>query len=76
MIGDEEAKLKMKEPNVAMMYDGQIFDTMNGTIIIVRNGGEDFETLTEEDVEYLHNKFSFPQMGCIYKRAFVPVIEV
>ena len=82
MIGNEEAKLQDMKPNVAMNLEDTIFDTMNGTIIVVRNGREDFEELSEADVEKVKKLFNMPEEQFVAhdtrtgEQWIIPIVEV
>ena len=62
LICNEEAKLLNMELNrVLRDADGNIYDIVAGTFIIVGLGEEDFESLTDEMVELFVRKFITPE---------------
>ena len=81
MIGNEEAKLQDMKPNVAMKLEGTIFDTMNGTIIVVRSGRKDFDELSEADVEKVKKLFNMPEEQIVAQETrtgeqwIIPIVE-
>ena len=63
IICDEEAKLKGSELNrVLRDEDGQIYDVVAGTFLIVGLGEEDFSSLTPEHMKQFKEKFDTPEM--------------
>ena len=63
IICDEEAKLKGSELNrVLRDEDGQIYDVVAGTFLIVGLGEEDFTSLTPEHMKQFKEKFDTPEM--------------
>lgn len=82
MIGNEEAKLEGMKPNVAMKLKGTIFDTMNGTIMVVKSGREDFEELSDADVEKVKKLFNMPKEQFLAQDTrtgeqwIIPIVEV
>lgn len=63
IICDEEAKLKGSELNrVLRDEDGQIYDVVAGTFLIVGLGEEDFTSLTPEHMKQFKEKFNTPEM--------------
>ena len=62
-ICDEEAKLKGSELNrVLRDEDGQIYDVVAGTFLIVGLGEDDFTSLTPEHMKQFKEKFETPEM--------------
>ena len=63
IICDEEAKLKGSELNrVLRDEDGQIYDVVAGTFLIVGLGEDDFTSLTPEHMKQFKEKFETPEM--------------
>lgn len=63
IICDEEAKLKGSELNrVLRDEDGQIYDVVAGTFLIVGLGEDDFTSLTSEHMKQFKEKFDTPEM--------------
>ncbi|MEE0969506.1 MAG: DUF3846 domain-containing protein [Clostridia bacterium] len=63
LICDEEAKLKGSELNrVLRDEDGQIYDVVAGTFLIVGLGEDDFTSLTPEHMKQFKEKFETPEM--------------
>lgn len=63
LICDEEAKLKGSELNrVLRDEDGQIYDVVAGTFLIVGLGEDDFTSLTPEHMKRFKEKFETPEM--------------
>lgn len=63
IICDEEAKLTGKQLNRALRdEDGQIYDVVAGTFLIVGLGEEDFTSLTPEHMKQFKEKFDTPEM--------------
>lgn len=63
IICDEESKLKGSELNrVLRDDDGQIYDVIAGTFLIVGLGEEDFTSLTPEHMKQFKEKFDTPEM--------------
>lgn len=63
LICDEEAKLKGSELNrVLRDEDGQIYDVVAGTFLIVGLGESDFTSLTPEHMKQFKEKFDTPEM--------------
>ncbi len=63
IICDDEGKLKGYEPNrVLRDENGQIYDVLAGTFLIVGLGDEDFTSLSPELMEQFKEKFSTPEM--------------
>ena len=63
LICDEEAKLKGSELNrVLRDEDGNIYDVVAGTFLIVGLGEEDFTSLTPEHMKQFKEKFDTPEM--------------
>jgi len=63
LICDEEAKLKGSELNrVLRDEDGQIYDVVAGTFLIVGLGESEFTSLTPEHMKQFKEKFDTPEM--------------
>ena len=63
IICDEEAKLKGSELNrVLRDEDGQIYDVVAGTFLIVGLGESEFTSLTPEHMKQFKEKFETPEM--------------
>lgn len=63
IICDEEAKLKGSELNRALRdEDGNIYDIVAGTFLIVGLGEDDFSSLTPEHMKQFKEKFDTPEM--------------
>ena len=63
IICDEEAKLKGSELNrVLRDEDGQIYDVLAGTFLVVGLGEEDFTSLTPKHAKQFKEKFDTPEM--------------
>jgi len=63
IICDEEAKLKGSELNrVLRDEDGQIYDVVAGTFLIVGLGEDDFTSLAPEHMKQFKEKFDTPEM--------------
>ena len=63
IICDEEAKLKGSELNrVLRDEDGQIYDVVAGTFLIVGLGEDNFTSLTPEHMKQFKEKFDTPEM--------------
>lgn len=63
IVCDEEGKLKGKPKNrVLRDDDGNIYDTLDGTFLVVGLGDEDFISLTPELKEKFYNHFYTPEM--------------
>ena len=63
IICDEEAKLTGKQLNrVLRDEDGQIYDVVAGTFLIVGLGEEDFISLTPEHMKQFKETFNTPEM--------------
>ena len=63
IICDEESKLKGRKLNrVLRDEDGQIYDVIAGTFLIVGLGEENFTSLTPEHAKQFKEKFDTPEM--------------
>ncbi len=63
IICDEEAKLKGSELNrVLRDEDGQIYDVVAGTFLIVGLGESEFTSLTPEHMKQFKEKFETPEI--------------
>lgn len=63
IVCDEEAKLTGKELNrVLRDEDGQIYDAIAGTFLVVGLGEEDFTSLAHEHMKQFKEKFDTPEM--------------
>ena len=70
IICDEEAKLKGSELNrVLRDEDGNIYDVVAGTFLIVGLGEEDFTSLTPEHMKQFKEKFvhTLPLLMAVYQ---------
>lgn len=62
IICDEEGKLKGYELNRALRdEDGQIYDVLAGTFLIVGLGEEDFTSLSLQYIKHFEEKFRTPE---------------
>ena len=63
LVCDEEAKLNGKELNRALRdEDGNIYDVVAGTFLIVGLGEDDFTSLAPEHIEQFQTLFSVPEV--------------
>ena len=63
LVCDDEAKLKGKELNRALRdEDGNIYDVVAGTFLIVGLGEDDFTSLAPEHIEQFQTLFSVPEV--------------
>lgn len=63
LVCDDEAKLNGKELNRALRdEDGQVYDVVAGTFLIVGLGEEDCISLTDEQIRYFQEKFAVPEI--------------
>lgn len=70
MYCDEEGKLKMKKPSVALFgSDGEVYDIVAGTVLSEgydQHTGDDIP-LTEEQVNVINNLFDYcPELDCYF----------
>ncbi|WP_173431942.1 DUF3846 domain-containing protein [Sharpea azabuensis] len=70
MYCDEEGKLKMKKPSVALFgSDGEVYDIVAGTVLSEgydQHTGDDIP-LTEEQVNLINNLFDYcPELDCYF----------
>lgn len=62
LICDEEGKIKRKEYNRALRdKDGHIIDVVAGTFFLARREGEEFASLTQEQIDTYTKFFSVPE---------------
>ena len=62
IVCDEEAKLTGKELNRALRDgDGEIYDAVAGTFLIVGLSEDDFTSLTDEQIQKFSKKFAMPE---------------
>lgn len=63
IVCDDEAKLKGKELNrVLRDEDGEIYDAVAGTFLIVGLSEDDFTSLTDEQIQQFSEKFTVPEI--------------
>ena len=63
LVCDDEAKLNGKELNRALRdEDGQIYDVVAGTFLIVGLGEDDFTSLAPEHIKQFQTLFSVPEV--------------
>ena len=63
IVCDEESKLKGKEPNRALRdEDGQIYDVVAGTFLVIGLGEDDFASLSKEYIQQFSEKFAKPEL--------------
>ena len=63
LVCDDEAKLNGKELNRALRdEDGNIYDVVAGTFLIVGLGEDDFTSLAPEHIEQFQTMFSVPEV--------------
>lgn len=63
LVCDDEAKLNGKELNRALRdEDGNIYDVVAGTFLIVGLGEDDFTSLAPEHIEQFQRLFSVPEV--------------
>ena len=63
IVCDDEAKLKGKELNRALRdEDGEIYDAVAGTFLIVGLSEDNFTSLTDEQIQLFSEKFAVPEM--------------
>ena len=63
LICDDEAKLKGKQLNRALRdEDGQIYDVVAGTFLIVGLSDDDFDSLDADFVHQFTKKFEVPEI--------------
>ena len=78
MLCDEEGKLNGKEWNRALRDDeGNIYDVVAGTFLIVGLGDENFGSLSDEHMEKFKDRFATPEMFVRIsgRMAVIPVEE-
>ena len=63
IVCDDEAKLKGKELNRALRDEnGEIYDAVAGTFLIVGLSEDNFTSLTEEQIQKFSEKFAVPEL--------------
>ena len=63
IICDDEAKLNGKELNRALRDEnGEIYDAVAGTFLIVGLSEDNFTSLTEEQIQKFSEKFAVPEL--------------
>ena len=78
LICDEEGKMKGSPLNRALRDDdGNIYDVVAGTFLVVGLGEEDFSSLTESLVTKYSEKFLVPEIFMVTKNKIVtfPICE-
>ena len=78
IICDDEAKLKGKQLNRALRdEDGQIYDVVAGTFLIVGLSDDDFDSLDADLVHQFTKKFEVPEIFIRTedKIAVIPMVE-
>lgn len=61
IICNEEGKLNGSSPNRALYRDGEIYDIVFGTFLVVGCSEEDFRSLTDDEAERFRDMFLCPE---------------
>ena len=61
LICNEEGKFNGSSPNRALYMDGEIYDIVFGTFLVVGCGEENFRSLTDEEAERYKKRFLCPE---------------
>lgn len=72
LICNEEGKIMGLPLNRGLVSDGVIYDIVAGTFLVVGTNGEEFDSLTDEQIERYLQKYSRPEEfvrinGSIYR---------
>ena len=62
IICNEEGKINGMKPNRAIRTEGQILDIVAGNMFVVGIDGENFCSLTDEQISEITEKFYYPEM--------------
>lgn len=57
MVLNEEGKLKSLAPTIAYVKNGQILDFIAGNAFVTRKNGDDFGSVSDEDVVYFKHRY-------------------
>ena len=80
VVCNDEAKLIGLPLNRELEHNGRVYDIIAGTFFVVGIDGEDFRSLTDEEIEKYSEYYKEPKMFMRTKRGIVavsaPLIEV
>lgn len=76
LIVNEEGKIQDKEPNFALVMDGEIYDFVAGTALIVGLTMDDFTDIPQNLIADIQTALNESKIHCIINNKLIPALEV
>ena len=76
LIVNEEGKIQGKEPNFALVMNGEIYDFVAGTALIVGLTVDDFTDIPQDLIDDIQTALNESKIHCIINNKLIPALEV